>query len=90
MLLAQPGCTYFIIPFLLDNPIRPSDKVRYTEADAEALAASIADHPITESLKFSHLWKNRIRGSLVSLEEGVLDRWHHGRIVLAGDVVHKV
>ncbi|KAI0909794.1 hypothetical protein F4823DRAFT_407066 [Ustulina deusta] len=89
VLLAQPGCTYFIIPFLLDNPIRPSDKVRYTEADAEALAASIADHPITESLKFSHLWKNRIRGSLVSLEEGVLDRWHHGRIVLAGDVVHK-
>lgn len=90
VLLAQPHCTFFFVLFLLDKPHLPSDRIRYTDADAEALAASIIDHPITESVKFSYLWNNRTRSDLISLEEGILDCWYHGRIVLAGDAVHKV
>ncbi|KAI1169348.1 hypothetical protein F5B18DRAFT_646207 [Nemania serpens] len=89
VLLAQPHCTFFFVLFLLDKPHLSSDRIRYTDADADALAASIIDHPITESVKFSYLWNNRTRSNLISLEEGVLERWYHGRIVLAGDAVHK-
>ncbi|CAJ2505538.1 Uu.00g129320.m01.CDS01 [Anthostomella pinea] len=89
VLLAQPHCTFFFVLFLLDKPLRSTSRVRYTDQEAEALAASIADHPLTDSLKFSELWDNRTRGALISLEEGVLEHWHHGRIVLAGDAVHK-
>ena len=39
---------------------------------------------------FGELWKQRIRGQLVSLEEGIFDYWHFGRIALAGDSAHKV
>ena len=88
LLLAQPSCTFFFVLFYLDRPIK--GRTRYTNEQAEALAATLADHPITPNLKFGDIWENKVRGALVSLEEGVLEHWHHGRLVLAGDAVHKV
>ncbi len=90
LLIAQPQCTFFFVLFFLDKPFPAHKRVYYTEDDAELLAATVADHPITESLVFGDLWKNRTRGALISLEEGVLEHWHYGRIVLSGDAVHKV
>ena len=45
---------------------------------------------MSDTLVFGEVWKRRIRASIVNLEEGVLDHWYHGRIVLAGDSAHKV
>lgn len=88
LLLAQPTATFFFVLFHLDKPIQ--GRVRYTNDEAEKLAATLADHPITETLKFGELWEERRRGALIPLEEGVLEHWHSGRIALAGDAVHKV
>lgn len=62
----------------------------YTAQDAEQLAETVASYPVCESLLFGELWRKRERASLVNVEEGVLDKWHFGRIVLAGDAAHKV
>ncbi|KAK4240606.1 hypothetical protein C8A03DRAFT_13092 [Achaetomium macrosporum] len=88
--LSQPDRVYFFFIFRVDDPFAWPKRARYTDQDAEDLAQRFADHPVSNSMVFGELWKRRIRGSLVPLEEGVLDHWHHGRIVLAGDAAHKV
>ncbi|GFF58146.1 LOW QUALITY PROTEIN: hypothetical protein IFM46972_11014 [Aspergillus udagawae] len=90
LFLTQPDKLFFFVFFRLEHEFRWPERRRYTDADAEALAASVASHPICESLVFGEIWQKRIRGSLISLEEGILQHWSHGRIVLAGDSVHKV
>ncbi|KAK9414811.1 putative FAD/NAD(P)-binding domain-containing protein [Seiridium unicorne] len=88
--LAQPEKVFFFFIVRVDEPYTWPHRARYTDQDAEALAGSLAQHAVSNSLTFGELWKRRVRGGLVSLEEGVLDHWHHGRIVLAGDSAHKV
>ncbi|KAI0108423.1 hypothetical protein F4814DRAFT_427909 [Daldinia grandis] len=50
----------------------------------------MVSYPVCESLPFRELWHKREHASLVNIEEGVLDKWHCARIVLAGDTAHKV
>ena len=96
--LAQPTKLFFFVFFRLDRDSHDLQGVgpqqrrnrRYTDAEAEALANSVAGHPIGERVVFGDIWRTRIRGSLISLEEGVLRHWFHGRTVLAGDSVHKI
>lgn len=87
---SQPGAVYFFVIFRLDDPFTWPHRKRYTDADAEALAALVADKPVTDTLLFGEVWKRRTRAAALSLEEYVLEHWHHGRIVLAGDAAHKV
>lgn len=87
--LTQPDHVFFFVFFRLEKSFTWPKRERYTDGDAEALAASVADHPIAPSMVFGEMWEKRYRGSLISIE-GVLEHWHHGRIVLAGDSVHKV
>ncbi|KXH50583.1 hypothetical protein CSAL01_11463 [Colletotrichum salicis] len=63
---------------------------RYTDSDMEALVSKISEYPVTETVVFGELWKRRLKAQMISLEEGVLENWFFGRIVLAGDAVHKV
>lgn len=63
---------------------------RYTTKDAEELAQLISDKPVTNKVVFSDIWERRPRASVISLEEGVMEHWHHDRICLVGDAVHKV
>ena len=88
--LTQPDAIYFMIHHKLPEPLRWPHRVRYTEKDAEQVAAKFADHPISDSLVFRDLWRNRVRGHLISLEEGVLEHFFFGRTVLIGDAAHKV
>ena len=88
--LTQPDRVFFFVFFRLKKSFSWPKRERYTDEDAEALAASIADHPVAPTMVFGELWNKRHRGALISLEEGVLEHWHHGRIALAGDSVHKV
>lgn len=88
--LTQPNHTFFFVFFRLEKSFTWPKRERYTNQDAEKLAASVADHPISPTLVFGEIWAKRHRGQLISLEEGVLEHWHHGRTVLAGDSVHKV
>jgi hypothetical protein len=56
----------------------------------ETYARKVADLPVSESVLFGELWRQRTRSHIVSLEEGVLQHWHFGRIALLGDAAHKV
>lgn len=90
LISAQPDKTYRFIFMGVDKPYPANKKPRYTEKDAEAAAASMAEHTISGTTVFGELWKNRWRGVLVDIEEGVLDPWHLGRSVLVGDATHKI
>lgn len=63
---------------------------RWTKADAEKRAAECMDCPISETQVFGELWKTAIRTELVNVEEGLFKHMFFGRVVLAGDSVHKV
>ena len=54
------------------------------------MAELVADKPVADGLLFSEIWKKRQRATVVSLEEGVLNHFHHGKICLIGDSAHKV
>lgn len=88
--LTQPDRTFFFVFFRLEKPFTWPNRERYTEEDAEKQAASVADHAVAPTMVFDELWKKRYRGALISVEEGVLAHWYHGRIALAGDCAHKV
>lgn len=73
-----------------DKQCRSPGRLKFTEEDLEELTNRIADYPVNESVTFKDMWSRRIKGQLVSLEEGVLETWFFGRTVLAGDAIHKV
>lgn len=90
LILTQREQVFWIICSRLPETMVWPQRGRWTEKETEEYAAGIADHPITKDCKFGDLWNTRDRGVLVPIEEGLLDRWHHGRIALAGDAAHKV
>lgn len=90
LFLSQPEQTYFFVFSKLPKQIVWPETRRWTEEDAGKVAAEVETHPISESLQFGTLWRTRIRGQLVSVEEGVFKHWFFGRMVLAGDAAHKV
>ncbi|KAL8979776.1 MAG: hypothetical protein Q9205_004972, partial [Flavoplaca limonia] len=90
LFLSQPNQTYFFVFFKLPKQAKRSVNCRWTSEDADKAADSVASHPISDSLEFGELWRTRIRGQLVSVEEGIFKHWHFGRLVLTGDAAHKV
>lgn len=92
LLLCQPNWVSIIVHSKLPENQQCTwpTRRRYTEADMEVLASKIAECPVTETVVFGELWKRRLKAQMISLEEGVLEHWFFGRIVMAGDAVHKV
>lgn len=88
--LTQPDCVFWFAFFRLDRPSSWPQREHYTNDDAEELAQSVASHAVAEGMVFGELWKDKYRGMLIPIEEGLLEHWFHGRIVLAGDCAHKV
>jgi 2-polyprenyl-6-methoxyphenol hydroxylase-like FAD-dependent oxidoreductase len=74
----------------LDKPTK--ERIRYTQADQDALIDRLGHLPLTEDGKFTlrAAFERRVQSGLVSLEEGVVKHWSWGgRVVLAGDAAHK-
>ena len=74
----------------MDEPTH--ERVRYTQADQEALISRWGHLPVTPGATrtLAEVYASRQEAGLVSLEEGVVKDWSHaGCIVLAGDAAHK-
>lgn len=68
------------------------DRVRYGEADKEDMVSRWGDIPLSPGGKLTlrKAFEGSTQSALVSLEEGVVERWSwEGRVVLAGDAAHK-
>lgn len=56
----------------------------------EDVIAEYGHNHLGPTYTIKDLWDVRVKASMVPLEEGVLKKWSHGRVVLIGDSVHKV
>lgn len=63
---------------------------RFNDDDAEALVGEYGSSKVGPGYTVRDLWQARVKASMVPLEEGVLKKWSHGRVVLIGDAIHKV
>lgn len=90
LFLSQPDQVFFFVFSKLSRPTSWPNNQRWTDEDAEKVADGVKDHLVSDSLLFGEIWRTRIQGQLVSMEEGIFEQWHFGRMVLAGDAVHKV
>ena len=90
MCTTQRDQIFFFVFIKLPKAIHWPDRKRYSAEEAEAEAAKYVDLPVADGIRFGQLWKQRVRGHLYCLEEGIFKLWHHERIVLVGDSAHKV
>lgn len=63
---------------------------RFSTDDAEALCSRLGNVRIWKDICIRHLWNTREVASMTALEEGLFKTWHHDRVLLVGDSVHKV
>ncbi|KAJ6153527.1 hypothetical protein N7470_006486 [Penicillium chermesinum] len=88
-ILTQPQLIFYFVFIKLGQTYRWPSLPTYTAEDMHAEAAKIAALPINDNLTFGQIWKKRLRGDLINIEEGVFKHWHSNRIVLLGDAAHK-
>ncbi|KAJ8114671.1 hypothetical protein ONZ43_g4849 [Nemania bipapillata] len=81
---------YFTVLKRLDEP--PKDKKKFTSEDVHKFANEISEVTIFPGIKLKEIWPLREDGSATLLyqEEGMAQKWYHGRIVLVGDSAHKM
>ncbi|KAJ5765405.1 hypothetical protein N7520_004964 [Penicillium odoratum] len=90
LVIGQKVYTFWFVFFKNPQRLHWPSSPRWSDADAERRALECADCPISSTQVFGELWKTRLRGELVNVEEGLFDHMYFGRVVLAGDAVHKM
>ncbi|KAI1081712.1 hypothetical protein F5B20DRAFT_535040 [Whalleya microplaca] len=87
---AQGDVFYFGCFSALPKPTKL--RQRYTAEDMEEFAASVAEVSLCPGIKFKDVWAkaDKAASRLIDQHEGYVDKWHHDRIVLVGDSVHKM
>ncbi|KAG8156979.1 hypothetical protein KVR01_013201 [Diaporthe batatas] len=84
--LTSEDTMHFVVYVPLHRPV--TRQTHYPPENANHLASVVANHPITERIRFSDLWQSRNHGKMLDFHEGIADKWYHGRIVLAGSAAH--
>ncbi|TGJ84561.1 hypothetical protein E0Z10_g4202 [Xylaria hypoxylon] len=81
---------YFTILKRLDKPT--SEKRKFTEGDVNKFVHEMSDMAIFPGVKLKEIWPLREQANAVLLhqEEGLADKWYHGRVVIVGDAAHKM
>ncbi|KAL1880759.1 hypothetical protein Daus18300_001373 [Diaporthe australafricana] len=78
--------------FAVLRPIPPTtEPQRYSTEDRDRLAKELANILVAPGVHFQDVWEHTDKdtAAMVNQEEGYCDKWHHERVVLAGDAVHK-
>ncbi|KAH9863365.1 hypothetical protein IAQ61_009642 [Plenodomus lingam] len=89
LLFTQSGKAYCTIIFKGEFS-QPPKKNLVTQEIIDGLAQRFAKHQLTETLTFGDLWENKESHGLLNIEEGILQKWHAGRMVLVGDSAWKM
>ncbi|KAK3402685.1 hypothetical protein B0T20DRAFT_5262 [Sordaria brevicollis] len=87
LLLAGKEKTWFVFSQKLPKPTR--DRRRYTEQDTESFIKELGHVHCTSTVTLDDLYQARTSCYLTDLHEGLIQHFHHGRIVLVGDAVSK-
>ncbi|KAK4942872.1 hypothetical protein LTR10_017448 [Elasticomyces elasticus] len=86
---AKDGRIFWFVYEKLDKVYHAPDIPKFTDQDALDLAQHGMDLYISDKLKFSDVWENRIAYMCLPLEEAFYEHWSYGRIACIGDTVHK-
>ncbi|KAH8895815.1 FAD/NAD(P)-binding domain-containing protein [Thozetella sp. PMI_491] len=87
-IITQPGRVFWMLYRVLPAPT--SERIRYSDAEREALAAEFEDFEVGGGFTLKDIRRGMWREKLALLEEGIMPRWHSDRAVLVGDAIHKV
>ncbi|GAD93915.1 hypothetical protein ANI_1_936034 [Paecilomyces variotii No. 5] len=71
-------------------PRQTRGRTDYTHQDIEHVAQEFAEYPLTRSVKVKDVWPRMLGAGLTNLDEGIVNNWSFGRIVLVGDACHKM
>lgn len=82
--------TYWFLVRNLGKTVYGADIPRFTKQEEEALAKEHWNDHITETLRFSDLYENKINSVYTSLPEYVYKKWYFQRVMTIGDACHKV
>ena len=88
MYFSGPERAWFFLYKRMQNPT--SERTKYTDKDVDALAAEFAEFPLTRTVKVKDVWPRMLGAGLTNLDEGIVNHWSFGRIVLVGDACHKM
>ncbi|KAJ3466680.1 hypothetical protein MRS44_004244 [Fusarium solani] len=88
MYLSGSERSWFFLYKKLPKPTK--ERMDYTDQDIEALAKEFAEFPLTQKVKVKDVWPRMLGAGLTNLQEGILQHWSLGRIVLVGDACHKL
>ncbi|KAF9895146.1 hypothetical protein FE257_000048 [Aspergillus nanangensis] len=69
----------------LDKPCIYPNMPRFSPKQTIAMGQAAADLPVYRKIRFGDLWARTATRQSTVLEEGLLQTWHHGRIVCVGD-----
>ncbi|KAK3360632.1 flavoprotein monooxygenase [Lasiosphaeria hispida] len=87
MYLSGPNRSWFFLYKRLPKPI--SERAKYTDEDAQALAREFAEYPLTAAVEVEDLWPTMLGAGMTNLQEGIAQHWSLGRIVIVGDGCYK-
>ncbi|PVH96077.1 FAD/NAD(P)-binding domain-containing protein [Periconia macrospinosa] len=86
------GRVFWFVFVKMDKVYYTPNIPRFTTADADALVEEVGSLAIREKRRVTvrDLYRERISGNLVALEEAEYDHWSWGRLVCLGDAIHKM
>jgi 2-polyprenyl-6-methoxyphenol hydroxylase-like FAD-dependent oxidoreductase len=89
LLFTQNGLALWALTYK-DEYSQPPKRFQPDKKEQDEIARRFKDLKITENITFGHLYKSKTHSGILNIEEGILEKWHAGRIVLVGDSAHKV
>lgn len=84
------GLVFWFLFMKASASTRTPNCPRFTDDDAEECIKKYGDSLVGPGYTIKDLWDARVKATMVPLEEGVVSKWSHNRVVLMGDAVHKV
>jgi 2-polyprenyl-6-methoxyphenol hydroxylase-like FAD-dependent oxidoreductase len=88
MYFSGPNRGWFFLYKRLPKPTR--ERTNYSDTDVDSVAREFLEFPLTRTVKVKDVWPRMLGAGLTNLEEGIVQHWSLGRIVLVGDACHKM